>query len=267
ANVVEGVQNIHEFELIPSLNVDFAIISNPTSEHRSVIEKLIPYNIPMFIEKPLFSELGQEQLVADIIDQDIKTYVACNLRFLHSLKFAKDFIAGKRVNEVNIYCGSYLPDWRPGADFRKVYSANADMGGGVHIDLIHELDYTHWLFGRPDKITSVKRNSSSLAITAFDYTNFIFEYPGFTACIVLNYYRKDSKRACEIVCEDGTLVVDLLKNTVQWNGEEVFSSPQTIIDTYPDQIQFFNDEILSGNSQFNNVTEAYQILKACLQAN
>ena len=267
ANIVEGVQNVYEISEISSLNIDFVIISNPTSEHKTSIEKLLPFKLPMFIEKPLFSELGQEALIQQIYDAGIATYVACNLRFLECLTFAKEYVHAKRINEVNIYCGSYLPNWRPGVDFRKVYSANAEMGGGVHIDLIHEIDYAHWLFGQPLSVHSIKRNVSSLEITAVDYANFVLQYDQFTVGIVLNYYRKASKRTCEIVCEDGTLLVDLLGNTVAWNDEVIFKSDKNIISTYQDQIQFFDKQILTGKSNFNNVAEAYQILKACLQVN
>lgn len=264
ANIVEGVQNVYDISEISDLNIDFVIICNPTSEHKASIEKLLPLKLPLFIEKPLFSELGQESLIKQIGDAAIATYVACNLRFLECLTFAKDYVTSQRINEVNIYCGSYLPNWRPGVDFRKVYSANAEMGGGVHIDLIHEIDYAHWLFGQPQSVQAIKRNVSSLEITAVDYANFVLQYTQFTVGIVLNYYRKDSKRTCEIVCEDGTLLVDLLANTVAWNGEIIFRSDKNIISTYKDQIQFFDKEILTGKSNFNNVAEAYQILKVCL---
>src|SRR5690606_19349874 len=140
-------------------------------------------------------------------------------------------IAGERVNEVNVYCGSYLPDWRPGVDFRKVYSANKELGGGVHIDLIHELDYVFWLWKEPRKTRAFFSNTSSLDISAFDYANYLWTYDGFSVSIVLNYYRRDPKRTLEIVTEQATYQVDLLNNTIEKNGEIVFSSQQRINDT------------------------------------
>src|SRR5690606_14944767 len=127
----------------------YIIISNPTFKHKETIVNLLPLGLPLFIEKPLFDKLDGEFLLHAIKEKNLITYVACNLRFLDCLKFIKDFILGKRINEVNIYCGSYLPDWRQGVNFREIYSANKDMGGGVHIDLIHEIDYANWIFGNP----------------------------------------------------------------------------------------------------------------------
>jgi predicted dehydrogenase len=84
------------------------------------------------------------------------------------------------------------------------------MGGGVHLDLFHELDYTHWLFGKPVKTFSLKRNVSSLSINAVDYANYVLEYKTFTANIVLNYYRREPKRTIEILFEDDALMIDLI---------------------------------------------------------
>ena len=265
ANFVEGVTNIFSMNELENISFDFAIISNPTSEHKKSIESLIPKNIPLFIEKPLFSELGNEQILKEIKNKNITTYVACNLRFLECLQFVKDFIKDKRINEVNIYCGSYLPDWRPSVDYKTTYSANKELGGGVHIDLIHEIDYTYWLFGKPQHVNKVFSSKSSLNIDAYDYANYILAFSNFNAGIVLNYYRRDAKRSLEIVLDNETILVDLLENEVYRSDELIFTSEKTIADTYETQLRFFINEVVLGNKEFNTVAEAYEILQICLQ--
>ena len=53
----EDVTDFYQWDEVLKLSYDFVIISNPTSMHRSTIEKLQALNIPLFIEKPLFDSL------------------------------------------------------------------------------------------------------------------------------------------------------------------------------------------------------------------
>jgi predicted dehydrogenase len=265
ANIIDGVINVFSFLEVNTINFDFAIISNPTFAHHKTITNLIPLNIPLFIEKPLFSELDNGELVKLIHKHAVITYVACNLRFLDCLQYVKNYIVNKKINEVNIYCGSYLPDWRPGRDYKTTYSANKDQGGGVHIDLIHEIDYAYWLFGNPTEVSKVFSSKSSLEINAFDYANYTLGYSDFNTSIILNYFRRDPKRTLEIVLEEETLLVDILKNKVYRNTDIIFNSDKTIVDTYEDQLRFFIDNVVLGKSKLNSVDEAYQILEICLQ--
>lgn len=265
AQPVKNIRNIFSLEALKDTAIDFAIISNPTAAHAATIKSLLPKRIPLFIEKPLFSQLGNEDLIREIKEQNIRTYVACNLRFLDCLRFVKEYVKDGRINEVNSYCGSYLPDWRPGADFRKTYSANKNMGGGVHIDLIHEIDYIYWLFGRPEKVTKTCSSKSSLNIDAYDYANYTLAYSNFNAAIVLNYYRRDAKRCLEIVLDNETILVNLLENKVYRNDELIFASEKTIAHTYETQLRFFINDVVLGTKVFNTVAEAYEILQICLQ--
>lgn len=258
-SVIEtGIENVFSYDDFLSQPLDFIIISNPTSEHLSTIKRLGNTQIPLFIEKPLFSGIGE---CPNIIQ---KSYVACNLRFLDSIIYVKENIKDKRVNEVNVYCGSYLPDWRPNINWRECYSANRAMGGGVHIDLIHEIDYVYWLFGRPHGVQKHFRSLSSLDIDSIDYANYILSYPQFTVSTILNYYRRDYKRTLVIVFDDDTWSVDLSKNKItNIHGDVIFESKQISTDTYKDQMQFFIENI-NSDSQFNNIEEAYEVLKICL---
>ncbi|MEA4995134.1 MAG: Gfo/Idh/MocA family oxidoreductase [Petrimonas sp.] len=266
AIALENIKNIYDWGIIKKKSPDFIIISNPTSLHFNTLQKLKDYSIPLFIEKPLFSEVSEESdcLVKEISDKGIINYVACNLRFLHCIQKIRNITKKERINEVNVYCGSFLPDWRPGVDFRSTYSANKEMGGGVHIDLIHELDYVFWLFGKPQYTRSFFKNNSSLEISAVDYANYLWNYKSFTASIILNYYRKQPRRSLEIICESGTYSIDLLQNSIIYNGNLIYSSEQRIKDTYKDQMLFFIHRILTKNEIFNSVEEANNILKLCL---
>jgi predicted dehydrogenase len=248
-------------------NVDFAIISNPTSEHKKTIFSLIEFGFPLFIEKPLHTSSEVNDIIELTEKNNIITYVACNLRFLDCLKLVRDNViltGGKRLNEVNVYCGSFLPEWRPGSDFRKSYSSNPVSGGGVHLDLIHELDYIYWLFGKPYAVKRTFKNRSSLNISAYDYCNYLLDYDTFCVNVVLNYFRKDPKRTIELIFEDETWIVDLLKNQIRCMDRILYESGQKISDTYFSQMQYFLSIINNGEKTFNTVNDAYEVLKICL---
>ena len=83
--------------------------------------------------------------------------------------------------------------------------------------------------------------------------------------VVLNYYRRESKRTLEVLTEEGTYLVDLLKNTISYNDKLVFQSSQLSLQTYTAQMQCFVEEILNKQTKFNTIVEANKILELCLQ--
>lgn len=263
---IDGITDIYQLPAHP--DYDFVIISNTTSCHASTIKRIAKTGIPMFIEKPVFEKLGYSGLVKEIQESGTITYVACNLRFLGCIEFIHNYIASHpniRINEVNAYCGSYLPDWRPGKDYKECYSAIPELGGGVHIDLIHELDYIYWIFGKPINTTGTVRNVSSLGICSFDYANYIFFYPEFSASIILNYYRRDYKRTLEIVFEDKTWIADISMNRILDSaGNIVYQGEDRISGTYTTQMQHFLTLLSNGKKAENDIEEAYNVLKISL---
>lgn len=264
----KDIQNIHSLNEL-KVKPDFVVISNPTGLHGKTIFECLDLECPLFIEKPVLDNLEYaERIIEKVRKKSIITYVAFNLRFHPALQFLKQYIdtTEPRVNEVNIYCGSFLPEWRPGKDFRTIYSANAAMGGGVHLDLIHELDYCIWLFGMPLGINSVKRNISSLQIDAMDYAQFSLIYPWFTANIMLNYYRRDPKRQIEIVTSIDTLCADLIKNKISslTTGQVLFETTFQMTETYCKQISYFIENIKLSKQPMNSIEDSIEVLKLAL---
>lgn len=261
----ENVKNIFSIEECPE--IDFVIISNPTAFHADAIKKVASLKKPLFIEKPPFHTLDNVNEILNLVSENqLKTYTAFNLRFLDCLKYVKKNIQINKVQEVNVYCGSYLPEWRSNTDYKNNYSANPDLGGGAHLDLIHELDYVLWIFGQPLEVRSILRNKSKIDIKAVDYANYMLIYNDFVVNIILNYYRRDAKRTCELVFDDATWNVNLLKNNItsMENNTVVFQSEQTGLDTYKDQMEYFYKTILMNEILSNSLSESVNTLKIAL---
>jgi predicted dehydrogenase len=264
----DNVINIYSLKEI-DFELDFIVISNITASHGKTIIDVCKFKCPLFIEKPVLHSLeNYERVAIELEKNSIYTYVACNLRFHPALNFLNQYLKENNVqiNEVNIYCGSYLPDWRPGEDFRKNYSSNKTLGGGVHLDLIHELDYCTWLFGFPLRSESIKRNVSTLKIDSFDYAHFSFYYSNFIANITLNYFRRDRKRQIEIITENQTIIVDLIDGVIidKVSKKILFQQQFDIYDTYKLQMQYFVDSILNKKTLMNDFNYSVKVLKLAI---
>jgi predicted dehydrogenase len=264
-NNEDGVISIYDISEITA-DFDFAIISNPSSLHYSTIESLITFGFPLFVEKPVLgSTKNADHLIKLIKDHSVKTYVACNLRFHPAIEFMKTVFETRKPLEYTAYCGSYLPEWRPEQDYRKSYSASKDLGGGVHLDLIHEIDYTIYLLGQPKNVLQYLGKKSDLEINTPDVAHYVFEYESSSAFITLNYYRTDTKRTIECVWKDDTWSVDLINNTiVNSKNEIVFKEDFQMLDTYKKQMKYFLQCIQENTEPMNNIEEAIRIMKTYL---
>ena len=196
---------------------DFAVVATPSAKHIDVLTPLLDAHIPLYIEKPVVTtqpDIEQLQSRLNSTQYSAPNLVGCNFRFLPSLAKAREVIHSGRLGNIvraNLVVGQWLPDWRPQQDYRQSYSARSDMGGGVIMDLIHEIDVARWLFGEFDQVRALSGKFSSLDITSED-----------TACILLgksegppvvslslDYVSRRLVRRYEIVGEEGTLIWDL----------------------------------------------------------
>ena len=135
---MSGLQNIKK------LNIDYIIISSETSKHfyyLNYFEKNLKNKL-ILVEKPLFEKYKKFRIINN------KVFVGYNMRFNPIISFIKKIINKEKFWSINIMCGSYLPMWRKNIDYKKSSSAKRKSGGGVLLDLSHELDYIQWLFGK-----------------------------------------------------------------------------------------------------------------------
>ena len=262
----DRVIDLFNWNDVKAHNFHFAIVSTPSYFHLENILKLDELKIPLMIEKPIFINNNQIIKFNKYNLSLSKNYVACNMRFHPLIVFLKNYLNRNysKINEVNSYCGSFLPEWRVNKDYKDIYSSKKSLGGGVNLDLIHEPDYLIYLFDFPNSSYVLNNKFSKLNIDSDDSSNLIFKYDDFNAQITLNYFRKDSKRTLEIVREKDTIFVDFIKNKIVnlSNGQEIFSSNKNSLkQSYLDQMKYFINCIENGNTPINSVQEAISVLK------
>lgn len=250
-----------EFEAYPSLqealkniSPDIVIVANETSKHLTVLNELtaIGYRKEVCVEKPLFEK-------QTIIQHSFNgLYVLYNLRHSPLLIELKKKLEGQKVITANVYCGQYLPSWRPDRDYRSIYSAHKNEGGGVIRDLSHELDYASWLFGSYREICAIGGHFSSLEITSDDVFHLLGRSEKSSIVnISVNYLDRSPKRTIIVNTNESTFTIDFIKGEI-WENDKLVLGDVKTADTY--NIQARN--ILDGKFEnFCTQDEANQVMR------
>ena len=188
---------------------DVVIVAGPTSTHIEVARKAIAVGAHVFIEKPISHSLeGVEGLLEEAQKKNLFIGVGSNMRFYPGPSLLK-----KNLNRLgNVYfsrasVGQYLPNMRPGIDYKSVYASQKCLGGGVILDDIHEIDYHLWLFGKVDEVLCQCGEFGQLEIDVEDCAEISIRFSsGVMSQIHMDFLSKCRTRTCEIVGENGSLL-------------------------------------------------------------
>ena len=219
-------ETIRSLEEIPKLNPDYIVISSNTSSHKKQLmfleENLIGKNI--LVEKPLFDSFDNLEINKN------QVFVDYNLHFHPLLIKIKEKISYKHLWNIDVFCGSYLPEWRPRRDYRETTSAKKGAGGGVLLELSHELDYVRWIAGALDVEHVQNCKVSDLEIETDDLLLFTGRSERCPHVhISLNYFTRRPMRQILIDGECISIQADLIANTAsvyEHNNWSEFSWPQ-----------------------------------------
>ena len=199
---------------------DVGFITNETVHHIPIAIKLAKVGLDLFIEKPLSNKISNVKTFSKIIKtKKLITLVGCNLRFHRCINEIKNLIDQKVIGDiisVKVECGTYLPDWHPNENYSKSYASRDDLGGGVVLTCIHELDYLFWFFGETQEVFSMTGKYSNLKITASDLSAIILKFKNnIIAEVHLDYFQKPEARSCKLIGTKGTITWDSLSNEVK----------------------------------------------------
>lgn len=217
-SVAGAVSHVYADTEVGQRDYDILFITNPTSMHYETLRHWCPHAKHMFIEKPVFDRLDCD-IRALPLRADGVYYVACPLRYNAVLQYARQNIDMDRVFSARAICSSYLPEWRPGTDYRTCYSAHKDMGGGVAIDLVHEWDYLTWLMGFPQRVSYFGGTYSQLEIDSDDLAVYMAQYPRRIVELHLDYFGRKNQRTLQLFTAENVITLDLRAGTVSYEGD------------------------------------------------
>ena len=150
--------------------------------------------------------------------------VGYNLRYMKSLIKFREILSKKKIGKilsVRSEVGSYLPSWRKDTDYKKSVSAKKKLGGGVLLELSHDIDYLFWLFGKVEWVSATIYKQSNLKIDTEDTAIITMGFLNnkkknkIIANLNMDFNRHDTTRYCKVIGELGTLYWNAIDGSVR----------------------------------------------------
>lgn len=206
---LEALKNINEY--------DYFVVATETNKHFEQL-KFLEENVKdkiIFCEKPLFESKK------DLKIKNNKVFVGYVLRFHPLLEKLKEITKDEKIILAHVKCGQYLPSWRPNTDYKNCYSAKKEEGGGVLLDLSHELDYIQWLCGKIYFLNSMQTKVSDLEINSDDLTMVIGKTNRDAVVnISIDYISKSTHRRLLVETFEDTYELDFIANTLRKKNKD-----------------------------------------------
>ena len=196
---------------------DYYLICNSTNRHMPSLARLIDIGFDGIcaLEKPTGLNCAECER-----QPPFQTIITFNMRFHPIVERMRDELGNEDIIAARLSVGQYLPDWRPGRDYSKVYSAIRAQGGGVLRDLSHELDLAQYFCGNSLRLTAMADKYSNLEIDTEDWVTALLEMTKCpTVSIHMDYLDRNAHRDFTILTNSRTISADLWHNKLTINGE------------------------------------------------
>ncbi len=246
-------------EVLNINSYDYFVIASETIKHYEqlcYLEEVVTKKL-ILCEKPLFS------ICSPLEVKNNSVYVGYTLRFHPLLIRLREMITDEQIIYVNVKCGQYLPHWRPNTDYRKCYSAKKSLGGGVLLDLSHEIDYIYWLLGKITVDFSIQTKISDLEIDSDDLTFFCGKSKdGAFFNVSLDYLSKVPYRFISLHTNEKSYEVDLVGNSITIAGKDGVLSKTAYSDCYRNYIyEQMHRSILNDKKHVSNFNDGIFVMK------
>lgn len=258
---------------VPLEQFDAAVIATPADTHIAIARECARAGLHLLVEKPLAAALpGAAELIAECRQRKLTLAVAYVLRFHPVIErvrqICQEGVPG-RLLSLQAACHHYLPASRP--DYRQTYYSSPSAGGGVVLDLSHEVNYVEWLLGPLRLSGSLLQTVPELemageAIASLSLTS----ETGVPVEIHLSAADRKVRRYCHVAGSRASLTANLLTGEILLkhspDGEERLEFPCERDAWHLAQAKDFLEAVAAGAQARCTGEEALQTLRLCLDA-
>jgi len=209
-----------------------------------------------FIEKPISHNLEDANKIIKYSKKKL-IHIGYNLIFDEIFIYMKELIKRKQFGKIlRIDCttGQNLKFWRKNVKYFKTVSAKKKLGGGVLLELSHELNYLIWFFG---KIKSIKADYFKLSNLKIDVEDYAFKQIQFKNKLIANinidFFRIDKTRKIDFIFENGTVNLDYFNREILIYKKNKFIKKKfnkNFLKSYTNQIRYLFKSIKKKNNNY-----------------
>ena len=186
---------------------DAIVIATPHDSHMRLARAMTGSCRVLLVEKPFGVDRAEMVcLLKEARQSGTGVFGVCNMRYHPAVKVLADHVGA--VGDplfARAHYGNYLPDMRPGIDYRTLYAATGGLGGAL-LDGVHEIDLVQWLMGTATVRHADVLRLGTLDIDSNDYAALSLEHrAGTRSEIHIDYLRRIKMRGLEVTGHDGTI--------------------------------------------------------------
>ena len=248
-NTIESAYDLQVFDSLDlafSNSPDLTVISTPTSCHREPMMMAMKSGSGVLVEKPWAENLQDFQEFRDgMINKNLPFQISFQRRFHKLISEANDLIKSGAIGKpvaatFTVY--SYVPSWHGYEDWQNLYAVRADLGGGVLLTEIHEIDLAYWFFGLPDSVFCSGGNRGVNKLDVEDTIQMTLLYKSVSVQITLCFMHKKPSRSFHIAGTESDIKWDDKENVLTVNSFNGTSTEHTDMD-------FSNDDMFISQAE------------------
>lgn len=269
-----GIENAYDsIEAALADSPDAAVIATPAQLHIRMATQMVEAGVNVLIEKPLSTSTeGVQALIDKITEKGLVGAIAYVLHCYPVFIEAREAIRSGRFGEpveIVVNCGQNFPTYRPA--YREIYYNNRATGGGAVQDaMTHLLNAGEWIVGPVDRLVAAFDHKVLEGVEVEDTVHLLTRQGNVMGSYTLNQHQAKNQATMKVVCTDGIVVIDLVKNRWQWakdieepwHDEQI--KPAERDDHFITQANIFLDMLEGKTSGWNPIEDGLQTLRCNL---